>query len=150
MYTLAEHFSDESKVRLLPSLYPFAWQSLSAPALQSGAPLAATGQPMRPVAIEDGLARRDRLSPASLARALRSSMVSLGLLMGGRIDKDFSNNFPISLSRPGFSSGGGAGGGAGSLCWGADRSGAACKAGASTPAEDGCGDGGGADCGHAT
>ena len=34
-----------------------------------GAPLAETGQPMRPVTINDGLARRDRLSPACACAA---------------------------------------------------------------------------------
>ena len=49
----------------------------------------------------------DRLWPASLVRALKSSMVSLGLFSGGSSDLDFSNSFPISLIRPGFSSRGG-------------------------------------------
>src|ERR1700753_2652311 len=115
--TLGEQASTESVVRLLPSLKPLAWQSLSAASLQSGAPLAATGHWMRPVAMEAGLARRDRLSPASLAaslaRALRSSMVSLGLFSAGRIDSDFSSALPISLSRPGFSGAAGAQGSAG-------------------------------------
>src|SRR5207248_7424654 len=68
--TFAEQVSAESVFRLFPSLKPLAWQSLSAPALQSGAPLAETGHIMRPATREDGLARRDRLSPASFARAL--------------------------------------------------------------------------------
>src|SRR5882757_5968375 len=93
---------------------------------------------MRPVTIDDGLARRVRLSPASLvaslARAFQSSIVSEGLFRSGRIDRDLSNNFPISLNRPGFSSRAGTGGGAGSLCW----------AGAWTPREEG-----GAACGQA-
>src|SRR5260370_27994713 len=80
----------------------------------------------------DGLARFDRLSPASLAaslaRAFRSSMVSLGLFIFGRIDSDFSNSLPTSLIRPGFSSRTGAGGGAPSL--GGD---AACGGGSRTP-----------------
>src|SRR6266566_5692748 len=80
----------------------------------------------------DGLARFDRLSPASLARALRSSMVSPGLLIFGRIDSDFSNSLPISLIRPGFSSRAGAGGGAPSL--GGD---AACGGGSRTPSAGG-------------
>jgi len=45
----------------------------------------------------------DRASPASLARALKSSMASPGLFSGGSSDLDFSNSFPISLIRPGFS-----------------------------------------------
>src|SRR3979411_1616190 len=78
--TFAEQVSAESVLRLLPSLKPLLWQSLSAPTLQSGAPLAETGQIMRPDTMEDGLARRDRLSEASFAapfaRAFKSSMVS--------------------------------------------------------------------------
>ena len=58
----------------------------------------------------------DRLSPASLARALKSSMASPGLFRGGRIDLDFSQSFSISLIRPGFSDGDG---GDGSICCGA-------------------------------
>jgi hypothetical protein len=57
----------------------------------------------------EGFAMFDRLWPASLVRALKSSMVSLGLFSGGSSDLDFSNSFPISLIRPGFSSRGGAG-----------------------------------------
>src|SRR5947207_1709875 len=95
---------------------------------------------MRPATIEDGLARRDRVSPASFARAFRSSMVSPGLFRVGRIDKDFSKNFPISLNTPGFSSrAGGGGDGEGSLS--RDAVG---WAGSWTPSE-----GGGAACGHA-
>ena len=73
-------------------------------ALQSGAPLAETGHIMRPATIEDGLARRDRLSasPASLARAFKSSMVSCGLFSVGRIDRDFSNNFPDFVDQAGI------------------------------------------------
>jgi hypothetical protein len=63
----------------------------------------------------EGLAMFDRLWPASLVRALKSSMVSLGLFSGGSSDLDFSNSFPISLIRPGFSS---HGGGDGSICCG--------------------------------
>src|SRR5207302_7127428 len=77
----------------------------------------------------DGLARFDRLSPASLARALRSSMVSLGLFIFGRIESDFSNSLPISLIRPGFSS---RAGGAPSL-----GGGAACGGGSRTPSAGG-------------
>src|SRR5258706_3916341 len=102
---------------------------------------------MRPVIIDDGLARRVRLSPASLACVFRSSMVSRGLFRGGKIDSDFSNNFPISLNRPGFSSrAGGEDDSDGSPCGSAGRSGAACSTGAWTP-KDGE-DGGGAACGH--
>src|SRR5207245_10242220 len=109
--------------------------------LQSGAPFAETGHIMRPATMEDGLARRDRVSPASFARAFRSSMVSPGLFRVGRIDKDFSKNFPISLNTPGYSSRAGGGGddGEGSLCRGA-----VCWAGSWTPSE-----GGGAACGQA-
>src|SRR5882757_213389 len=71
----------------------------------------------------DGLAMLVRLSPASLARALRSSMVSPGLLIVGSNDFDFSNSFPISLIRPGFSAG--TGGGAGD-CRPSEGGGAAC------------------------
>src|ERR1700736_109215 len=102
--TFAEQASAESVLRLLPSLKPLAWQSLSAPTLQSGAPFAETGQIMRPVTMEDGLARRDSVSPASFARAFKSSMVSPGLFSVGRIDREFWNIFPNSLNRPGFSS----------------------------------------------
>src|SRR6059058_2125987 len=107
MNTFGEHFSAASVSRLLPSLKPLLWQSLSAPALQSGAPLAATTHGARPLTIVDGF-NRDRLSPASLAaslaRALRSSSASPGLFRVGSIDLDFSNNFPSSFIRPGFSS----------------------------------------------
>jgi hypothetical protein len=58
--------------------------------------------------MEDGLARRDNVSPASFAPALKSSMVSPGLFRVGRIDKEFWNIFPSSLNRPGFSSRAGA------------------------------------------
>src|SRR5271169_425313 len=78
----------------------------------------------------EGLARFDKLSPASLARALRSSMVSLGLFIFGRIDNDLSNSLPISWSRPGLSSP--AGGGAGSA-----GGGAACGGGSRTPSAGG-------------
>src|SRR5947209_9320381 len=83
----------------------------------------------------DGFAMLVRLSPASfaasLARALRSSMVSPGLLIVGSNDFDFSNSFPISLIRPGFSAGAGG-------------AGACCCAGDCTP-----GEGGGAACDQA-
>src|SRR5258707_8594081 len=118
--TIGEHFSAASVSRLLPSLKPLPWQSLSAPALQSGAPLEATTQAARPLTIVDGFAKLDRLSPASLARALRASKVSLGLFRGGSIDFDFSNSFPISLNRPGFSSRAGGADGCGSICCGGD------------------------------
>src|ERR1700722_14349634 len=65
--TFAEQASTESVVRLLPSLKPFDWQSLSAATLQSGALLAETGHMIRPVAMEAGVARRDRPSLAFLA-----------------------------------------------------------------------------------
>jgi hypothetical protein len=85
----------------------------------------------------EGLARRDRVSPASFARAFKSSMVSLGLFSVGRIDSDFSNIFPISLIRPGFSSRAGDGDdGAGSPGAAAARSGVVCWAGVWTPRED--------------
>src|SRR5580698_10050876 len=95
---------------------------------------------MRPSATEDGVARRDRLSPAflaaSLARVLRSSRVSPVLFSVGRIDRDFSSTLPISLNRPGFSA---ATGGAGApVDGGAPGCGAACS-----------GDGSGAGCGAA-
>jgi hypothetical protein len=48
----------------------------------------------------EGFAMFDRLWPASLVRALKSSMVSPGLFSGGSSDLDFSNSFPISLIRP--------------------------------------------------
>src|SRR4029077_7954404 len=70
MNTLGEHFSAASVSRLLPSLKPLLWQSLSAPALQSGAPFAAPKQAAGPVTIDDGRAMFVRLSPASLARVL--------------------------------------------------------------------------------
>src|SRR3984957_17843209 len=137
--TFAEQASTESVDRLLPSFRPLAWQSLSAAALQSEAPLADTGHLMRPSATEDGVARRDRPSPAflaaSLARALRSSSVSPVLFSVGRIDRDFSSTLPISLNRPGFSA---ATGGAGApVGGGAPGCGAVCSG-------DGSGAGGGA------
>jgi hypothetical protein len=123
-------------VRLLPSLKSLVWQSLSAAPLQSGAPFAETRHFMRPVTME-GLARRDRVSPASYARAFKSSMASLGLFSVGRIDSDFSNIFPISLISPGFSSrAGGGDDGAGSPGVAAARSGVVCWAGVGTPRED--------------
>src|ERR1700723_1092739 len=138
--TFAEQASTESVDRLLPSLRPFAWQSLSAACLQSEAPLAETGHLMRPSATEDGVARRDRLSPAflaaSLARVLRSSRVSPVLFSVGRIDRDFSSALPISLNKPGFSA---AAGGAGAPVGG----------GAPDWVVVGSGDGGGAGCGAA-
>src|SRR6266436_9029756 len=134
MNTFAEQVSAESVLRLLPSLKPLAWQSLSAPTLQFGAPFVETGHIMRPATIELGLARRDSVSPASFAPAFRSPMVSLGLFRGGKIDKDFSKNFPISLNRPGFSSrAAGASDGAGSLCRGA-----VCWPGSWASSEGGC------------
>ena len=60
------------------------------------------GQAARPVTMVDGFAMLDRLWPASLVRALRSSIVSLGLFSGGSSDLDFSNSLPISLIRPGI------------------------------------------------
>src|ERR1700738_1929836 len=114
--TFAEQLSAESVLRLLPSLKPLAWQSLSAPRLQSGAPLAETGHIIRPATIEEGVVRRDSVSvaslAASLAREFRSSIVCCELFRLGSL----SNIFPISLSRPGFSSR--AGDGAGSACGG--------------------------------
>src|SRR5581483_9881344 len=107
--TFAEQVSAESVLRLLPSLKPLPWQSLSAPTLQSGVPSAALGQADRPVTIEPGFASREIAAPASLARALRSSRVSLGLLIEGLI---LSISLPISSMRPGFS-------GAGCTCGGA-------------------------------
>ena len=89
-------------VRLLPSLNFLFWQSWSAAALQSGAPLAETGHFTRPVTIEE-VVMRERVSVAPFALAFRSSMVSLGLFSVGRIYSDFSNILPISLIRPGFS-----------------------------------------------
>src|SRR4029077_10547444 len=79
-------------------------------ALQSGVPFAA-GQIVRPETIEEGFARRDIASPASLAasltaflaRAFRSSIVSAGDFSGGNIEGSLSNSLPISLIRPGFS-----------------------------------------------
>jgi hypothetical protein len=57
----------------------------------------------------------------------KSSRVSPGLLRGGKIDRDLSNIFPISLNRPGFSSGfGETGGGTGSTSGGGARSGGVC------------------------
>src|ERR1700704_3859112 len=106
--TFAEQCSAESELRLLPSLKPLLWQSLSAPSLQSGAPLADTGHTMRPDTMEEGLAKRVRLSEASFAasfaRVFRSSMVSLVLFRVGKTDSDFSKNLPTSLSSPGLSS----------------------------------------------
>src|SRR5260370_38752063 len=85
---------------------------------------------MRPVTIDDGLARRVRLSPASLVCALKSSMVSCGLFRGGKIDRDFSNSFPISLNKPGVSwRAGGEDDSEGSSCGSAGGSGAAWWAG---------------------
>src|SRR3979490_985085 len=108
MNTFGEQVSAESVFRLLPSLKPLAWQSFSAPSLQSGAPLVETGHIMRPDTMEDGWARRDRLSEASLAaplaRAFKSSMVSCVPFRVGSL----SNILPISLNRPGFSSRAGA------------------------------------------
>ena len=72
----------------------------------------------------------DRFWPASLVRALKSSMVSLGLFSGGSSDLDFSNSLPISLIRPGFSS---RGGGEGSICCGSGRVGSGCWAGDCRP-----------------
>ena len=135
-------------MRFFPSLNPLVWQSLSAADLQSGAPFVETGQIVRPVAIDAGLASRESVSAASLvaslARAFKSSMVSPGLLRDGKIDRDFSNIFPSSLNRPGFSSGlGETGGGAGSLGGATARSGVVCW-------EGGFGeDGGELACGHA-
>src|SRR5579864_3340448 len=115
MKTFGEQVSAASVLRLAPSLYPLLWQSLSAPALQSGVPFGATGQIMRPDTIGVELGRRDTASPAPwvaflttsmkavLARALRSSIVSPGLLSGGSIEGSLSNSLPISLIRPGFS-----------------------------------------------
>src|ERR1700730_1469525 len=101
---------------------------------------------MRPVTIDDGLARRVRLSPASLVCVFKSSKVSCGLFRRGRIDRDFSNSFPISLNRPGFSSrAGGEDDGEGSPRGSAGGSGAACWAGVWMPSEGG----GAAACGHA-
>src|SRR5258708_14604031 len=91
---------------------------------------------MRPVTIDDGLARRVRLSPASLVCAFKSSMFSCGLFRGGKIDRVFSNNFPISLNKPGFSwRAGGEDDAEGSPSRIADGSSAACPAGVSTPGE---------------
>jgi hypothetical protein len=79
--TLAEQASAESVLRLLPSLKPLVWQSLSAPSLQSGAPFAETGQTIRPLTIEDGLVRRDKLSEASFAASrARAFKILDGLL----------------------------------------------------------------------
>src|SRR6478672_4652376 len=50
----------------------------------------------------EGFAMFDRLWPASLVRALKSSMASLGLFSGGSSDLDLSNSLPISLIRRGF------------------------------------------------
>src|SRR5271154_4220614 len=103
---------------------------------------------MRPVAMEAGVARRDRPSPAllaaslaaSLARVLRSSSVSPVLFNVGRTDRDFSSAFPISSMRPGLS-GVGAGAGAfgdpacgdpgwgGVVCTGGDAGGGAAACG---------------------
>src|SRR5581483_4650684 len=114
--TFAEQVSAESVPRLLPSLKPLLWQSLSAPSLQSGVP-AVAGQAMRPLTIAPGLSR-DSASPASfmvsLARALRSSIASPGVFSGGMI---CLNSLPISLIRPGLSCAG-AGSGAGAACGG--------------------------------
>ena len=108
-------------------LVALALAELSAPDLQSGVPLAPTGQITRPDTIEPGLASRDSASPASLARALRSSMVSPGVFSGGKIDSDFSNSLPISLMRPGLSDGEGDGCAAGGFGGG----GVPCRAGCS-------------------
>src|SRR3954451_21910181 len=112
MYAFGAHFSAASVSRLLPSLKPLVWQSRSAPALQSGAPFAATRQAARPVTMVEGL-RRDSPSPAlraaSLAPALRSSMASPGLFRVGSVHQDLSNSFPISLNRQEFSSWAGGG-----------------------------------------
>ena len=97
-----------------------------------------TAQEKFTVTISDGLAMFDRLWPASLARALRSSMVSPGLFSVGSIDLDFSNSFPISLISPGFSSRAGGVDGGGSICCGAGGSGTGCPVGDCTPSE-GCG-----------
>src|SRR6202048_4785433 len=137
--TFAKQLSAESVLRLLPSLKPLAWQSLSAPSLQSGAPLAETGHIIRPATIEEGVVRRDSVSvaslAASLAREFRSSIVCCELFRLGSL----SNIFPISLSRPGFSSR--AGDGAGSACGGP----AGCVFCSWTPSAGG----GAAPCGHA-
>src|SRR5580704_14297599 len=87
---------------------------------------------MRPSATEDGVARRDRLSAASLARALRSSSVSPVLFSVGRIERDFSSALPISLNRPGFSAAAGSAGapaGGGPAGWVVAGSGDGCGAG---------------------
>src|SRR4051794_33070420 len=123
--TLAEHFSAESAFRLLPSVYPLLWQSWSAASLQSGAPFDEAGQATRPDTMVDGFARRDK-----------SFMVSLGLLIGGRIDGSLSNSLPTSLISPGFSSC--AGGDEGAV----EGAGAACGPCSCKPSA------GGADCGH--
>src|SRR3954451_16412029 len=102
---LAEQLRVVSTSRLLPSLNPLLWQSLSAPALQSGAPLAASGHTARP------LTPGDFASRASASAA--SSRVSFGLFSVGSSDPGFSSNFPISLMRPGFSFGAERSGGGG-------------------------------------
>src|SRR3954468_6920118 len=78
---LAEQLRVVSTSRLLPSLNPLLWQSRSAPALQSGAPLAATGQTARPLTPGDFVSH-DSASAAS-------SMVSFGLFSVGSIDAGF-------------------------------------------------------------
>jgi len=100
MNTFGEHCLGRIGVEALAFLKPFSGRGLSAPAMQSGAPLAATRQAARPVTIDDGRAMFDRLSPAPLARPLRSSDVSPGLFRGGSNDLDFSHSFPISSIRP--------------------------------------------------
>src|SRR6202012_3461685 len=120
--TFAEQVSAESVSRLLPSLKPLVWHNLSEADLQSGAPFAEIGHIMRPVTIDD-VVMRDSVSlaplAASLARLLRSSMVSPGLFSVGSLP----NILPISLIRPGFSSragasaGGAASAGAGAAGW---------------------------------
>src|SRR3954451_1582248 len=73
----------------------------------------------------DGLARRDK-----------SFMVSLGLLIGGRIEGSLSKSLPISLISPGFSSRAGDDEGA------VEGAGAPCGPCSCKPSA------GGADCGH--
>jgi hypothetical protein len=94
----------------------------------------------------EGLAISDRLWPASLVRALKSSIVSLGLFSGGSSDLDFSNSFPISLIRPGFSSRGACGG---STCCGSGCGGSGCWPGDCWPGDCSPSVGGDAACGRA-
>ena len=121
-------------MRLLPSLKPLVWQSLSAASLAVRRAVGRHRAAHAPGHHRAGLARRDRRHRRHLWRGRSNRRWSRSGFSASAGSTGISRTvFPISLIRPGFSSG--AGGRRRLALQRRGRSGAACWAGAWTPSE---------------